>query len=84
LLHIRNLEENDFEFLLDMMYEAIYIPQNKPPKEELLNSPHIKKYHEGWGRKGDRALIAFRDNQPGSSPNYCVNSPLIDNMDLMT
>ncbi|WP_233252991.1 MULTISPECIES: hypothetical protein [unclassified Geobacillus] len=64
MLHIRNLEENDFEFLLDMMYEAIYIPKNKPPKEELLNSPHIKKYHEGWGRKGDRALIAFRDNQP--------------------
>jgi hypothetical protein len=51
LLYIRNLEENDFEFLMDMMYESIYIPQNKPPKEELLNAPHIKKYHEGWGEK---------------------------------
>jgi GNAT superfamily N-acetyltransferase len=71
LLHIRNLEENEYEFLLDMMYESIYIPQNKPPKEELLNSPHIKKYHEGWGRKGDRALIAFnKDNQPVGAAWY--------------
>lgn len=71
MLHIRNLNEHDFGFLLDMMYESIYIPQNKPPKEELLNTPHIKKYHEGWGRKGDRALIAFtKENQPVGAAWY--------------
>ncbi len=24
----------------------------------MLNSPGIRKYHEGWGRKGDKVLIA--------------------------
>jgi len=65
ILNIRNLKENEFSFLLDMMYESIFIPKNKPPKEELLNFPHIKKYHEGWGRIGDRAFIALtNENEP--------------------
>ncbi|MEB2302608.1 GNAT family N-acetyltransferase [Lysinibacillus xylanilyticus] len=54
---IRNFE-NEFEFFQDMLYESIHIPENKPSKEVLLNSPGIRKYHEGWGRKGDKALIA--------------------------
>ncbi|MGE7919101.1 N-acetyltransferase family protein [Viridibacillus sp. NPDC093762] len=64
LLLIRNLVENEHEFLLDMLYESIHIPENKPTREELLNLPHIRKYHEGWGRAGDRALIAIdEENQ---------------------
>lgn len=58
MFYIRNLE-NEFEFFLDMLYESIHIPESKPSKEALLNSPDIRKYHEGWGRRGDRALIAF-------------------------
>ncbi|MEX3748137.1 N-acetyltransferase family protein [Lysinibacillus xylanilyticus] len=47
-----------------MLYESIHIPENKPLKEVLLNSPDIRKYHEGWGRKGDEVLIAFNtENQ---------------------
>jgi ribosomal protein S18 acetylase RimI-like enzyme len=64
LVKVRSLAENELDFLLDMMYESIHIPDNKPTKEVLLNLPHIKKYNEGWGRKGDRALIALNgDNQ---------------------
>lgn len=61
MFSIRNFEgnEKEFEFFLDMLYESIHIPENKPLKEVLLNSPHIRKYHEGWGRKGDKVLIAF-------------------------
>nr|WP_275695622.1 GNAT family N-acetyltransferase [Fredinandcohnia sp. SECRCQ15] len=44
-----------------MMYESIHIPNDKPAKEILLNQPGLKKYNEGWGRKGDRALIAVND-----------------------
>lgn len=64
MIQVRSLEqnENDLEFLTDMMYESIHIPENKPPKEELLNLPNIKKYSEGWGRPGDKALIAFNEN----------------------
>ncbi|MGE7625104.1 N-acetyltransferase family protein [Viridibacillus sp. NPDC096237] len=63
MIDIRNLEENEYEFLLDMLYESIHIPENKPTREELLNLPHIRKYHEDWGRKGDKALIAIDENK---------------------
>ena len=59
---IRNLKENEYDFLTDMFYESIYIPENKPDKEDLINSSHLKKYHEGWGRNGDTALIALNTN----------------------
>ena len=59
---IRNLKKSELDFLTDMLYESIYIPENKPNKEDLINSSHIKKYHEGWGRNGDTALIALNSN----------------------
>ncbi len=62
MISIRNLIDGEFEFLLDMLYESIHIPQNKPTKEKLLNLPHLKKYHDGWGRQGDRALIAINED----------------------
>ncbi|SKC18771.1 Acetyltransferase (GNAT) family protein [Lysinibacillus sp. AC-3] len=60
MFYIRNFEgdKNEFEFFLDMLYESIHIVENKPSKEVLLNAPGIRKYHEGWGRKGDKVLIA--------------------------
>ncbi|WP_235753936.1 GNAT family N-acetyltransferase [Psychrobacillus sp. INOP01] len=61
-MSIRNLEKNELEFLKDMLYESIYIPENIKNKVELLNSPSIKKYYEEWGRKGDTALIAIDEN----------------------
>lgn len=65
MVHIRTPEDSEFEFLLDMLYESVFLPDNKPSKEELLNSPPIKKYHDGWGSKGDRAFIAINEeNQP--------------------
>lgn len=59
---IRNLEESEFDFLTDMLYESIHIPEDKPNKEVLINSNHIKKYLEDWGRNGDTALIALNAN----------------------
>lgn len=59
---IRDLEKKELEFLKDMLYESIYIPENIKNKVELLNSPSIKKYYEDWGRKGDTALIAIDKN----------------------
>ncbi|MDQ0220215.1 GNAT family N-acetyltransferase [Peribacillus cavernae] len=65
MLDVRCLEVSETDFLMDMMFESIYIPENKPSKKELLNLPHLKKYNEGWGRIGDRALIALNeDNHP--------------------
>jgi ribosomal protein S18 acetylase RimI-like enzyme len=64
LIFVRSLEQQEYDFLMDMHYESIYILENKPPKHELLNAPNIKKYSEGWGRKGDWALVALSDNKP--------------------
>lgn len=49
-------------FLTDMLYESIHIPDNKPQKEVLINTPNLKKYHEDWGKRGDTALIAINAN----------------------
>jgi ribosomal protein S18 acetylase RimI-like enzyme len=64
MINIKPLEQHELDFFMDMHYESIYILQGKPPKHELLNAPNIKKYSEGWGRKGDRSLIALTDNNP--------------------
>ncbi|MEK3889914.1 GNAT family N-acetyltransferase [Bacillus sp. FSL K6-3431] len=64
MVYIRSLAENEMEFLQDMMYESIHIPEDKPPRDVLLNLPHLKKYKDDWGRRGDRALVAVNnDNQ---------------------
>ncbi|MER2171164.1 MAG: GNAT family N-acetyltransferase [Psychrobacillus psychrodurans] len=62
MIIIRSIKKNELEFMKDMLYESIYIPENVKNKEELLNSPSIKKYYEEWGRKGDTALIAIDEN----------------------
>jgi len=75
LVRIRSLYENEFSFFLDMLYESIYLSENKPPREDLLYSPHLKKYHEGWGRKGDRAFVAVdEENRPIGAAWYRVFS----------
>ncbi|MFB5675979.1 GNAT family N-acetyltransferase [Paenibacillus terreus] len=62
MITVKPLEPHEFDFFMDMHYESIHILQAKPAKHELLNAPHLKKYHEGWGRKGDRALVALKDD----------------------
>jgi ribosomal protein S18 acetylase RimI-like enzyme len=61
---VRLLEQQEYDFFMDMHYESIYILEGKPSKHELLNAPNIKKYSEDWGRKGDRALVALIDEKP--------------------
>ncbi|MDQ4106293.1 MAG: GNAT family N-acetyltransferase [Actinomycetota bacterium] len=69
-----------------MLYEAVHWgPEEsgpKPPPEELLAEPDLRRYLAGWGREGDFALIA-RDAEddrkvgaawhrlfPASDPGY--------------
>ncbi|NRF89834.1 GNAT family N-acetyltransferase [Paenibacillus frigoriresistens] len=72
MIHVRLLEKQEYDFLMDMHYESIHILKGKPPKYELLNAPHIKKYSEDWGRKGDRAIIELIDNVPVGAAWYRV------------
>ncbi|WP_397538615.1 GNAT family N-acetyltransferase [Rummeliibacillus pycnus] len=59
MFKIRFMRENEKEFFMKMLYESIFIEkEKKPPIDKLLNTDELKKYHQNWGRKGDKALIA--------------------------
>jgi ribosomal protein S18 acetylase RimI-like enzyme len=61
---VRPMENQEYDFFMDTHYESIYILQGKPSKHDLLNDSNIKKYSEDWGRMGDKALVALRDDIP--------------------
>ncbi|MCH6268452.1 GNAT family N-acetyltransferase [Neobacillus citreus] len=55
---IRLATNKDEQFLWEMLYQAIYIPEGQPrPSRDILNEPHIEKSLKGWGRNGDTAII---------------------------
>jgi [ribosomal protein S18]-alanine N-acetyltransferase len=56
----------DKDFLWEMLYQAIFIPEGEPrPPREILTEPEIAASLKGWGRTGDVALIAEdRNNSP--------------------
>ncbi|WP_307290138.1 GNAT family N-acetyltransferase [Bacillus sp. SORGH_AS_0510] len=56
----------DEEFLWEMLYQAIFIPEGETrPTRDILKQPDIAKSMQGWGREGDTAFIAMdTDNRP--------------------
>lgn len=51
---IRPLEKNEYHILEDMLYEAIYQPdENNLVSKEVLHVPEIRVYIEDFGRKKD-------------------------------
>jgi [ribosomal protein S18]-alanine N-acetyltransferase len=57
---IRHGNNTDINFLWEMLYQAIYVPEGQtPPPKEIMNEPHIKQSLAGWGRRGDLALISM-------------------------
>lgn len=71
---IRKLERRDREFLYDMCYEAVYVPegQEKGSREKILSDKNILKYVEDFGdMKGDRGYIALdEDGKPFGAAWY--------------
>ncbi len=63
---IRKLEEADLPFLREMLYAALMWQPDaeRYPLEFVLAHPEVVRFHEGWGRAGDVALIAEGDGQP--------------------
>ena len=53
----------DPAFLAEMLYEAVNWrddgAEERPPLEELLAQPEMRRYVESWGRKGDTAIVAL-------------------------
>ena len=62
---IRELEEADLPFLREMLYQALMwqLDAERYPLEFVLAHPEVVRFHDGWGRAGDVALLAEDDGR---------------------
>jgi [ribosomal protein S18]-alanine N-acetyltransferase len=64
----RKIQESDYPFLREMLYEAIYIPEGeKPLPNSIIDTPELSKYIDNWNRFGDIGLLALIDNKPAGA-----------------
>ncbi len=63
---IRTATWDELPFLEEMQFEAFFWNPNTPPPlaDEFLARPEIQRLLAGWGRPGDRAVIAQEDETP--------------------
>jgi GNAT superfamily N-acetyltransferase len=59
-VHIRDATPEDLPFLREMLYEAAFWEPDaeRLPFEAAMTHEYLARYHEGWGRDGDAAVIA--------------------------
>lgn len=64
----REITSNDYSFLKEMLYEAIFIPEGiEACDRSIVDLPEISKYISNWGRQGDFGLIlSFDDSMAGA------------------
>jgi GNAT superfamily N-acetyltransferase len=55
----------DIEHVKRALFEAVsWNPERElPPYEFVIAHPELARYHEGWGRRGDLAVIAEREGE---------------------
>ncbi|MGP3788142.1 hypothetical protein [Paenibacillus sp. 1A_MP2] len=54
---LRPIEEQDIPFLWEMLYASMFKREGEEPfKPEIIHSPGMSKYVEGWGERGISAL----------------------------
>jgi ribosomal protein S18 acetylase RimI-like enzyme len=59
---IRQLTQADEQFLWEMLYHALYVPEGHDPfPKEVVNEPEIARYVLGWGRTGDQGFAAVEE-----------------------
>ncbi len=58
-IKLKNITKNNYNFLREMLYEAICVPESeKPLPKSIIYEPDLIKYINNWGREGDIGLIA--------------------------
>ena len=64
-LTIRELKNNEYKILEDLLYEAIFIPEGeKKPSREIIKNQELQVYIKDFGKyKDDNCLIAETDNK---------------------
>jgi GNAT superfamily N-acetyltransferase len=75
-LSIRPLGDGELHLFHRVVYDAAtFRPVTHPPMEELLATDHYRPYVEGWGRTGDRCLLACLDGDPVGGVFYRLFAP---------
>ncbi|ARP41581.1 Transposase for insertion sequence element [Geobacillus thermodenitrificans] len=72
------------ERILGNAYSPATISRITDVVKEDIEKWHTRPLHKRYSVLYLDGLYVKLRRETGSSPNYCVNSPLIDNMDLMT
>lgn len=64
LQHVRDTDPIRIDLLEDILLLAAYWRPNSthPPRKTALNRPDLRKLLEDWGRSGDTAVIAKKDD----------------------
>jgi GNAT superfamily N-acetyltransferase len=65
-IKIRPDVQDDLPFLEQMLFEAFFWQPNqeRPDMHEFLRQPEFAKLFAGWGRSGDKAVIAEEKGEP--------------------
>lgn len=71
-LTLRSATDDDHGFLWSMLYEAVYWRPSaaRPPRDEGVRDPEVRRYLDGWGRDGDHAIVATADDEPVGASWY--------------
>ena len=60
---IREMKPDEYEFLREMLYEAIYFAdENQKLPKSVVFEPHLSKYVDNFGRHGDFAFVLIIEN----------------------
>jgi len=63
MIEIREIKQDEREFLREMLYEAIYFAdESKRLPKSIVHEPHLAKYIENFGRRGDFAFVLLDEN----------------------
>ena len=64
-LIIREIKHKETDFLNEMLYLALYVPEGHPPfPKSILDNPDISKYIDNWGTlSNDLALVAILNEE---------------------
>jgi ribosomal protein S18 acetylase RimI-like enzyme len=65
MVEIREIKSVEYEFLREMLYEAIYFAdENQKPPRSIVFEPQLSKYVDNFGQNGDLAFVIFVENEP--------------------
>lgn len=65
MTEIREIRSTEYDFLREMLYEALFFPdEREKPPTSVVCEPHLSKYVENFGRRGDSAFVLVDESTP--------------------